>query len=188
MAKVAAIQIETSVVELAQRGDADAFDTIYRHYQPHIAGYLCRLVGSPEIAADLTQDVFVSAYRTIGRTRVDLNLKSWLYPIATNRAIPHHRWWRIRRWLPLDDRNTSGVVDTTTDAMVTRYAVREELSEAMARLPKDHLACFLLHVQDGFSYEEIGDMLRISSSTARVRAFRVRSALATALMTCQEDV
>ncbi len=182
MVNAAALHIEPIVVELAQRGDADAFDTIYRHYRPLIAGYLCRLVGDPETAADLTQDVFVSAYQAIGRTQPGLNLKSWLFTIATNRAISHHRRWRIRQWLPLGDAERQCSIDTPEIAC----ANREELSAALTALPKEHVACFLLHARDGFSYEEIGSILGISAPAAKVRAFRVRTALADALMAREE--
>lgn len=182
MANAAAFHIEPTVVELAQRGDADAFDAIYRQYHPLIAGYLCRLVGNPETAADLTQDVFVNAYQAIGRTQPGLNLKSWLFTIATNRAITHHRRWRIRQWLPIGNAERQSDVD----AVETRCANREELGAAMAALPKEHVACFLLHARDGFSYEEIGSILGIPASTAKVRAFRVRTALADALMAREE--
>lgn len=186
MANAAAFHIEPTVVELAQRGDAGAFDAIYRQYRPLIAGYLCRLVGNPETAADLTQDVFVSAYQAIGRTQPGLNLKSWLFTIATNRAITHHRRWRVRQWLPLGDSESASPGDNHLNAVEARYATREQLNAAMATLPRDHLACFLLHVRDGFSYDEIGAMLGIPASTAKVRAFRIRAALASALMAREE--
>ena len=86
---------DAAVIEQARRGDVSAFAAIYRAYRSPIVGYLCRLIGNPETAADLAQDVFVKAYQAIGRTRPDLDLKAWLFAIATNAAISHHRRRRL---------------------------------------------------------------------------------------------
>jgi RNA polymerase sigma-70 factor (ECF subfamily) len=173
---------EAGMIERARGGDADAFETIYREYQPRIAGYLRRMVGDPDLAADLTQDVFVNAYRGISRTQPGLSLKAWLFTIATNAAFSHHRRRRLLRWLPLPD--SEG--EPSAPGQEDRFAAREELGAAMAALPRDQAACLLLHLRDGFSYEEIGGMVGISAGAARVRACRARLALARALRTGEE--
>ena len=68
-----------------------------------------------------------------------------------------------------------------------QVATREALTAALATVPRDHLACLLLRVYSGFSYEEIGAMLGIPIATARTRAFRARLALANALRASEES-
>jgi RNA polymerase sigma-70 factor (ECF subfamily) len=173
---------DSLVVEDARRGDATAFETIYREYQPQIAAYLCRMVGDPETAADLTQDVFLRAYSSIGRTEPGLNVRAWLYTIATNAAMSHHRRGRIIRWSPLDESRR----DAPTAGPEAAYGTNEELSAALETLPRDQRACLLLSARDGFSYEEIGRMLDITAGAAKTRAYRARLAMARALRTGEE--
>lgn len=173
---------EVDIGGVTQTDNVADFQTIYLAYQPRIAGYLCRVVGDPDVAADLTQDVFVKAYRAIGRTTPDLNVKAWLFTIATNIALDYHRHHRLLKWLPLDGWDRE---QRETDPQ-TSYADREELEAALSEVPKDQLACLLLQVRDGFSFEEIGGMLGITSGAARTRAYRARWMLARILRREQE--
>ncbi|HVC32417.1 MAG TPA: sigma-70 family RNA polymerase sigma factor [Chloroflexota bacterium] len=176
------VPVEARIVERAQRGDQVAFATIYNAFQQRIAGYLYRMVQDSEVAADLTQDVFIRAYRAIGQTKPDLNLKAWLFAIATNAALSHHRRRRLIQWLPLDP----VVEGTPTAGPEECVTARAELREALAALPREQAACFLLWAREGFTYEEIGSMLGISPGTAKTRSYRARLALARALRTNEE--
>ena len=173
---------ERETVERAQRGDVSAFEDIYREYQPRIIGYLRRLVGNPDLAADLAQDTFVNAYRAITRTQSDLNLAPWLFTIASNVALSHHRRQRLVQWLPLGDPEGWTREPDPQD----RCVAREDLATAVAQLPRDQAACLILRVQYGFAYEEIGGILGISAGAARTRACRARLALAKALQASEE--
>lgn len=173
---------EKEMVKRAQRGDVSAFEAIYREYQPRIAGYLRRLVGNPDLAADLTQDAFVNAYRGITRTQPGLNLRPWLFTIASNIALSHHRRQRLVQWLPLGDQEESTRETDPQD----RCIAREDLTAALAQLPRDQAACLTLRVQHGFTYEEIGGILGISAGAARTRACRARLTLARALQASEE--
>ncbi|MBI2954963.1 MAG: RNA polymerase sigma factor [Chloroflexi bacterium] len=166
-----------------QTDDTMDFETIYTLCQPRIAGYLCRMVGDPDVAADLTQDVFVKAYRAIGQTKPGLNVKAWLFTIATNAAFDHHRRHRLLKWLPLGVRYAVRMGGDPQD----RVPAKEELQAALAELPKDQLACLLLQARDGFSFEEIGAMLSITAGAAKTRAYRARWALARTLSFQQKD-
>ena len=168
---------DATVVQLAQRGEAAAFEQLYHEYQPGVAGYLYRMVGDPDLAADLAQDVFISAYKAIGRTQPGLNVKPWLFAIATNAALSHHRRRKLLAWLPLGGRGE----DAPAPGPEEGYAEREELAGALAALPPDQRACLLLSARDGFTYEQIGNMLNISPGTAKTRAYRARLAMARAL-------
>lgn len=182
MEGAAALPVDVDIVERARAGDGDAFGVIYRQFRPLIAGYIYRLVRNPDVAADLTQDVFINAYRAIGRTQPGLNLKAWLFTIASNAAISHLRRQRRLKWLPLRDSGGEPATPGHEDTMVAG----QQLGEAMAALPPDQLACLLLQVRDGFSFEEIGGMLGISIGAARTRAFRARSTLVKALRSREE--
>jgi RNA polymerase sigma-70 factor (ECF subfamily) len=173
MEEVSALAPNPTIVQLAQRGETAAFEEIYREYRPLVAGYLYRMVGDPDVAADLAQDVFVQAFRSIGRTQPGLNIKPWLFKIATNAALSYHRRRRLISWLPIGGRGEDAPVAGPEEG----YASREELVDALGTLPADQRACLLLSARDGFTYEQIGHMLGISAGTARTRAYRARLAL-----------
>lgn len=165
-----------ALVERARQGDAAAFDAIYREFQPAITGYLRYMTGDPEAAADLTQEVFLKAYRALKSTQPGLNVRSWLYAIATNEGRSYHRRARLIRWLPFSPSN-----EPTTPGPDSAEPPDAVLAAALAAMPRDDAACVLLSARDGFSYEEIGRMLRISPAAAKTRAYRGRIALAKAL-------
>lgn len=176
------IPFDAGVVESAQHGNRVAFEAIYRTYQPRIAGYLYRMVQDSEVAADLTQDVFIRAYRAIGQTKPGLNLKAWLFTIATNTALSHHRHRRLIQWLPLAPTDEGTPIAGPEECV----ADRAELTAALASLPREQVACFLMWAREGFTYEEIGSMLGISPATAKTRSYRARLALARALRAREE--
>jgi len=175
---------EVGIEDVTLLDTAGDFEAIYAMYQPRIAGYLARMVGDPDVAADLTQDVFLKAFRAIGPTKPGLNLKAWLFTIATNAALDHHRHRRLLLWLPLHGAN----VDPPEIDPHGHFGDKEELEAVLAALPKDQLACLLLQARDGFSFEEIGAMLGISTGAAKTRAYRARWALARALRRREEGV
>src|SRR5207302_1399544 len=92
---------EVELVARAQAGDREAFAALILAYQQPVGGYLWRLSGDRELAQDLTQDTFLRAYRAIGATRPGLQLRSWLYRIATNLAYDHFRRQRRFGFVPL---------------------------------------------------------------------------------------
>jgi RNA polymerase sigma-70 factor (ECF subfamily) len=102
-------------VEVAPQGDAGSvvgiadFEEIFTRFQTPITNFVFRLVGNREQAYDLTQDVFVKAYRALssGTTIQAAALSSWLYRIASNTATDALRRRRFISWLPLSLFNES---------------------------------------------------------------------------------
>jgi RNA polymerase sigma-70 factor, ECF subfamily len=84
---------ETALIRRAQRGDREAFSEIYALYSPKIYAYLLRHVGGdPDLAQDLTSDVFLKVMEHVGTYRFkDVPFSSWLYRIAHNRVVDHYR-------------------------------------------------------------------------------------------------
>jgi RNA polymerase sigma-70 factor (ECF subfamily) len=160
------------VVAAAAAGDRSAFDTIVQQYQARIARYILRLVNDEELALDLTQDTFVNAFRNIHNLRSDLALSAWLYRIATNLAV--HARWRNRRihWQPLANlENTTWAAADAPDNMVMD---RELVRQALDHLPRDRAACLLLHVKEGFSYEEVAVIMGSTPEAVRKRIARAK--------------
>src|SRR5258707_10235344 len=85
--------------------DGRAFDEIVRRHKQRIFSYVCRMTHDGPDAEDLTQEVFIRAYRSLHRFRADAAVDTWLYRIATNLVIDRFRQNQRapQTWVPLDE-------------------------------------------------------------------------------------
>jgi RNA polymerase sigma-70 factor (ECF subfamily) len=148
------------------------FASILATYEAPISRYLYGMVADAEVARDLAQETFLSAYRALSDVEVAA-LSAWLYRVATNHALMHLRRKRRIAWLPMSalSQGQQPPVAGENDTVVMADAV----ATMLARLdPKDR-ACLLLKAA-GFSGEEIGAQLGCSPAAARTRLSRAREA------------
>ena len=150
-----------------------AFDELVERYQSPLRRFLYGLVQDSELAADLCQETFLSAYRTLPRLELerDLDLGAWLYTIALNQARGVLRRRRILRWVPFV--SASHARAASSPDIASAVVMRDELRRILERLPVDQRACLLLHA-DGFRYAEIAKMLGCSLPAVKLRIFRGR--------------
>jgi RNA polymerase sigma-70 factor, ECF subfamily len=148
-----------------------AFDEVVERYQNPLRRFLYGLVHDHELASDLCQETFLSAYRALPRLTGELDLDAWLYTIALNQARTVLRRRRILRWVPFVSASHERAAPGPD--LATRVVVRDELQGILARLPVDQRACLLLHA-DGFRYAEIAQILGCSLPAVKLRIFRGR--------------
>src|SRR5215469_5759560 len=98
---------DLALVTRTQRGDRQAFNTLVERHQSSAYSLAMRMVGDPDIAADVTQDAFFSAYRAISSFRGS-SFRAWLYRIVSNTCIDHFRTQRRHPVVSLD-----AALDTT---------------------------------------------------------------------------
>ncbi|GAC1348940.1 MAG: RNA polymerase sigma factor [Ktedonobacteraceae bacterium] len=166
--------MDVQVVESLRARNAQAFRVLIERLQQPITGYLHRLVGDREVALDLAQDTFLQVYKEIGKTSEGLLVDAWIYRIATNYGLRYLNRLRLRHFVGLDD--PSNLEDFNTSLMVpgpehqaeTRILVRETL---LKMKPKD-AACLQLHYGNGFTYEEIAQVLEMTPEAVRKRVVR----------------
>ena len=147
-------------------------DAMVREYQTKLARYVRRMVGDAEAALDLTQDVFLAAYRML---KVDPQREltaGWLYRAATNAAISFMRRKKILRMLPLDRD-----VDRGEWRIDERSAASVDLQAALQRLPADQSAAVLLTSYAGYSSQEAAAMLGTTADAVRQRVCRAMRVL-----------
>lgn len=151
---------------------AAMFDALVATHEAPIARYLYGMVGDVELARDLTQETFLSAFRALPESEI-ISLSAWLYRIATNHAFMHLRHKRLLTWIPLSRlrANHQPSVSDQTD----RYTIREPVEAVLLQLDAKDRACLLLKAA-GFSAEEIGAQLGCSPTAARTRLSRARQA------------
>jgi RNA polymerase sigma-70 factor (ECF subfamily) len=136
-------------IELLRRGDSKAWEELVQQYQMPLSRYLYNMVKDKELARDLTQDTFLEAYQAMPKTKGNLNLKPWLYRIATNNAIQVLRRRKLISWLPLTEERISS--EETSNNYEDSLAQREMVRSALSKLPEKYRAVLLLHDDQGFS-------------------------------------
>ncbi len=142
-------------------------ESLVRENQTKLARYVRRMIGDPDIALDIVQDVFLAAYRTLQRVPERPLTAGWLYRSATNAAISHLRRKNVLRWTGLDrDVEMRGL------RIDERSAASIDLQVAMGRLPGDQAAAVLLTLYAGYSSTEAAAMLGSSAQAVRQRVCR----------------
>ncbi|NBX58179.1 MAG: RNA polymerase sigma factor RpoE [Gammaproteobacteria bacterium] len=178
-------QSDLSLVQLAQRGDAGAFDALVRRYQHKVVKLVLRYVRDPAEAEDIAQEAFIKAYRALPRFRGDSAFYTWLYRIAINTAknvLASRGRSPIRYEVDRSDDDDYDVVanlkDTATpEALALTEEIRSTVTAAIDALPEDLRTAIQLRELEGLSYEEIAAAMECPVGTVRSRIFRAREAI-----------
>jgi len=158
-------------VARAQAGDTGAFAEIYRRCHRRVYGLCLRLVADRGIAEELTQDVFVRAWRALPAFRGDASVMTWLHRIAVNTVVSYQR--RHGAWLDWLRRGDE-VADTVENPVPGRAI---DLEAAIARLPKRARQVFVLVDVEGYSHEETAAALGMAVGTSKAQLHRARALL-----------
>jgi RNA polymerase sigma-70 factor (ECF subfamily) len=145
---------------------------LFAAHQHRLFKYFCRAVGQPETARDLTQDVFLRVSRTTIPVGADGEVRAWLFQIARNVALDHHRK-RLRHPEP------SVLMDE--GARLPSQDVDLAVNEALAALADLDRDVFLMREVAGLGYEEIGRACGLTRDAVRSRIHRARLQLREAL-------
>ena len=140
-------------------------ETLFALYQDRLRRYLGRVSGETELARDLTQEVFLRVSRVAIPVAPENQLAGWLFRIARNVALDHHRQ-RSRRpeeALPRCDRAKGASQETTT-----------ALNQALSALPELDRDVFLMREMSGLSYDEIANACELTPDAVRNRIHRAR--------------
>jgi RNA polymerase sigma-70 factor (ECF subfamily) len=148
-----------------QRGDREAFEQIVRHWHPRVARFLARLVGCPELARDLAQEVFLRVYLSAGKYRENGHFPTWLFQIALNQARDAARRSTRRPTVPLADAEPPAPEDDRLYAKERAGAVAASLAELSDPLRE---VVVLRHYED-MSFEAMARLLGTPASTLKSR-------------------
>jgi RNA polymerase sigma-70 factor (ECF subfamily) len=178
---------ETGLVERCRRGDATAFARLVALHEGMVFNLSARLLGDAEEARDLSQEVFLQVFRTLGRFEGRSSLRTWIYRIVVNQCRNRQRWWRRRRRdraLPLQDltetqeaRLSEGQAGGGPQQELERRDRARMVQAALSALSFDHRAVLMLREVEGLSCEEIAATLAVPAGTVKSRLARAREAL-----------
>jgi RNA polymerase sigma-70 factor (ECF subfamily) len=160
---------EARLLEQLRRGDAEAGRRFVREQYPAVYRYLVHLTGRPDLAADLTQETFLQAWRYLDRFEPRAPLRAWLHRIAHREFLQALR--AHRPLIPIGD-----VPELThSHAADAREAV--ELRQVIAKLSVEEREAVVLHYLEGYSCAEIARIVRAPVSTIKYRLSIARSHL-----------
>jgi RNA polymerase sigma-70 factor (ECF subfamily) len=169
---------ESDIVRRAQARDMDAFERLYRVHVPRVHAICLRMTANPTRAEELTQRAFLTVWEKLPLFRGESAFASWLHRVAVNTVLAELR---------AEHRRTQRVFGTEDPAAfetaqrAPAVGVRLDLEEAIAALPTQARAVFILHDVEGWQHNEIAAQLGVATGTSKAQLHRARKLLQEAL-------
>ena len=168
------------------RDDAAAFvETLFARHHGEIYAYLMRMMRDPEVAADMTQDAFVKAYKNYASLEKPENARAWLYQIAHRVALDEIRRRKIIRFLPWTGESKGSA--PSAEHLVMESRLSGDMQRALARIPERQRAALLLAELHDLTGLELAAALGVSHVAARALLTRARESLRQALAAERDD-
>jgi RNA polymerase sigma-70 factor (ECF subfamily) len=177
---------ESELLTELQAGSETAFDWLVTHYHAPVYNLIHGMLGDASDAADGTQEVFLKAFRGIRGFRHGSSLKTWLYRIAIREALNHKRWFKrhLQKTVSIDAELEEGrehieIEDlcATPFEQLAAQEMQVVVQRALLSVPHVFRVAVILRDLEGFSYEEVAEILECSIGTVKSRILRGRRAL-----------
>ena len=149
-----------------------AFEAMYRFYFPRLAQFVLRYVKSPVIAEDLVQNVFLYIWRHQEKLRPQESLRAYLFTAAKNQAIDYLRGRQVRDFSEYDSVESLETQTNTPEENYLHEALERAFARAIQQLPERRRMIYLMHREDGLTYQEIAEVLSISVKTVETQMGR----------------
>lgn len=161
---------ESQIIKQAAEGDARAIRTLYDRYAPRVYAVVRRIAGDDDLAQDYAQEAWIRAIRALPTFRGDARFSTWLHRIAVNAALQALRKAETRR-------KHEGPVPASVPAAPSNgdSLLRTRLERALEGLPEGMRQVLILHDVEGYTHEEIGDVLGVTSGTSKSQLFKARA-------------
>ncbi len=162
---------EPTLVARAGAGDAAALGELVHRHQGVVYRYLLARTGDPDLAADLAQETFLKAFRSMGRFRGDASFRTWLLAIARNEMLGGDRTRRRRGEQPLDESTPWAEDSPGVEAQIVEREEVARIQRLMGRLPEKQRLSVWLRLYDGLSFREVAEATDSTEGAARVNYF-----------------
>jgi RNA polymerase sigma-70 factor, ECF subfamily len=184
---------EAEAIQRAGRGDAAAFECLYRLHSQRVYAVCLRMVGNTTEAEDLTQEAFLLLFRKIHTFRGESAFSTWLYRLAVNLVL-----MRLRKKSPrivsieatpdLDEETISPSFDIgAPDLLLEGLIDRINLERCIRQLPAGYRRIFVLHDIQGYEHNEIAEILGRSVGDSKSQLHKARTRLREQLQEHQRD-
>jgi RNA polymerase sigma-70 factor (ECF subfamily) len=161
------------LIQRAIDGDERAMRQLWSQHAPHIDAVVRRLVGDPDQAADVAQEVWIQIFRALPSYRGDSQFGTWAHRIAVNRTLN-----ALRRTRRLDRIETAIEEDTAyVEQGSERALIMASIHDATSQLSPGARTVFVMHDIEGYTHEEIARELGITTGGSKSQLFKARAKL-----------
>ena len=162
------------LIARVQAGDASAARELYDAHVDRVYRLVYRLAGDVDQAKDYTQEAFIRVFDRLGHFRGESSLGTWICSVALSVALNGLR--KIKRFrtreVALD-----GAMELGSTPSEAEPDLKSRLARAIDQLPEGYRSVFLMHDVEGYTHEEIGQMLGVQPGTSKAQLSRARAKL-----------
>lgn len=174
-------------IQRAKAGNKEAFAGIVSDYRDMVFSIVMKIIENREDAEDITQEIFIKVYKTLGQFREDSEFSTWLYRIAYNTTMSELRKKKYT-FTSIEDHLTSLNEPSDNENGETETALKlQYLFKALKKLPADENFILTLHYMDEQSMEAIGKICNLSVANVKVKLHRIRKKLALEIKKMMQD-
>ena len=169
----------SNLVGSAKLGDLEAFDSLILIFRERLYSVIYNMTFNHDDAADLTQEAFVKAFRSLNKFKEKSSFFTWIYRIGVNLTLSHLQKKKNRRFFSFDQYLDDGVLPKDSDRFSSRESnsvrtsllneLHEKLNEALQKLSDKHRTIVVLFEIDGLSHKEIASIMKCTEGTVRSR-------------------
>lgn len=167
------------LVRDAKKGSLEAFDTLTIMFRERLYSVIYNMTLNHDDAADLTQDAFVKAFRSLSKFKEKSSFFTWIYRIGVNLTLTYLKKRKARKFFSFDYFMTEGLSSKETEKFSSKESnsvrttllneLHEKLNEALLRLSDKHRTIVVLYEIDGLSHREIASIMKCTEGTVRSR-------------------
>ena len=173
-------EIDLALVRRAKKGDYRAFDLLVLKYQSRVISTVFKYVKEKHLAEDIAQEAFIKSYKSLDSFREESSFYTWVYRIAVNTAKNYIVSSKRREEIIMTDFSEDNTyypekldVDSPQD-ILNASELRDLIFETLSSLGEETRTALSLREFDGFSYEQIAEIVNCPVGTVRSRIFRGR--------------
>ena len=187
---------ERELIRKAKQGDMLAFEELILKHEKIVYNVALRMMNHSEDAKDISQEVFLKAYRSLVNFDERSAFSTWLYRITHNTCIDEMRKRKGKQSYSLEEEleNEEGSMQRqiadegdTPEESLLRQEQKNEILQALDTLSEEHKAAIILRDVKGLSYEEIAEILELSLGTVKSRISRARNQLKIEILKIREQ-
>jgi RNA polymerase sigma-70 factor (ECF subfamily) len=169
----------SNLVKEAKSGRLEAFDSLTLMFRERLYSVIYNMTFNHEDSADLTQEAFVKAFRSLSKFKEKSSFFTWIYRIGVNLTLTHLKRKKARKFFSFDNLLSEGVQKSVSDSFSSNDSnsvrstllneLHEKLNDALQRLSVKHRTIVVLFEIDGLSHKQIAAIMKCTEGTVRSR-------------------